>query len=78
MQRSPLAELVNKIAIIPGLQQLIKAYDVGTGLEPVVNGQLVIDILFDFCVLCEHLVADDLDGEEAAFLEVLCLKDLTV
>ena len=78
MQRSPLAELVNKIAIIPCLQQLVEAYDVGTGLEPVVNGQLVIDILFDFCVLCEHLVADDLDGEEAAFLEVLCLKDLTV
>lgn len=78
VQSSPLAELINKIAIIPGLQQLVEAYDVGAGLEPVVNCQLVIDVFFDFCILRKHLVADNLDSEESSFLEVLGLEDLAV
>lgn len=41
------------------------------------NCQLVIDIFFDFCVLRKHLVADNLDGEESSFLEVLGLEDFT-
>lgn len=78
MQSSSLAKLINKIAIIPCLQQLVEPNDVGTGLEPVVNRQLVIDVFFYFSILCKHLVADNLDGEEPTFLEVLGLEDFAV
>lgn len=78
VQSSPLTELINKIAIIPCLQQLVEAYNIGTRLEPVVNCQLVIDIFFDFCILSKHLVADNLNSKESSFLEVLGLEDFAV
>lgn len=42
------------------------------------NGQLVIDVLFDFGIFCKHLVADNFDGEETALLEVFRLEDFAV
>ena len=48
------------------------------GFKYLVDGQLVIDALFDFLVFCENLVVNDLDCKEVAVVQMPSLKHLTV
>jgi hypothetical protein len=79
LQQCPaLAILINEIAIISSLQQLVKANNIGARFKLVMDGQLVIDAFFDFGIFCQDLVAYHLDGEEIGVFKVPGLEDLTV
>lgn len=78
MQRAAFAKLIHKIAIIFCLQQLVEADDVVAGLEHVMYGQLVADVLLDLGVFGEDAIADDLDGVGLRVFEVPRLEDLAV
>jgi hypothetical protein len=78
MERASFAKLIHKIAIIFGLEQFVEADDVVAGLEHVMNGQLIADVLFDLGVFGEDAIADDFDGVGLSVFEVPRLEDLAV
>lgn len=42
------------------------------------NGQLITDIFFDFCIFRQYFVADNLDSIYFPILEMLGLKNLAI
>lgn len=78
MQSASPAVLINKIAIVSGLQQLLESHDVVAGLQHVVDRQLIVYALLHLQVLCQDAIADHLYRNNFIRFQVFGLENLAV
>jgi hypothetical protein len=60
------------------LEKFEESNDIGTGFKLIVDGKLIINILFDFSIFCQDFITDDFNSKDIGVFQVSGLEDLTV